>query len=164
MISKLPKGLKVGGSLVISYTSIGILPKGLEVGGVIYAINSHIFNIDEIPKGVITEGIVTINKLILNSNLTISSDLHLQHTKIPSLPEGLKVGKHLFLGYSEITSLPEGLNVGEHLFLGYSKITSLPKGLEVFGGLYIKNAPLTKYTDEQLREMVKPGHINRIMR
>jgi hypothetical protein len=36
--------------------------------------------------------------------------------------------------------------------------------LEVFGGLYIKNAPLTKYTDEQLREMVKPGHINRIMR
>jgi len=25
--------------------------------------------------------------------------------------------------------------------------------------LYIKNSPLTKYTDQELREMVKPGFI-----
>jgi hypothetical protein len=70
----------------------------------------------------------------------------------------------LHLQYTKIPSLPEGLSVGQHLFLGHSKITSLPKGLKVFGGLYIKNTPLTNYTDEHLREMVKPGYINRIMR
>jgi hypothetical protein len=30
--------------------------------------------------------------------------------------------------------------------------------------LLIQNTPLTKYTDEQLREMVKPGYISRIIR
>jgi hypothetical protein len=30
--------------------------------------------------------------------------------------------------------------------------------------LYIKNTPLTNYTDEHLREMVKPGYISRILR
>jgi hypothetical protein len=139
MISKLPKGLKVGGSLVISYTSIGILPKGLEVGGVIYAINSHIFNIDEIPKGVITEGIVTINKLIINSNLTISSDLD--------------------LSYSKITLLPKGLKVGGDLVLINNKIKSLPEGLEVGGRLEIAGTPLVKLSDDDLRKMVKPGFI-----
>ena len=138
-VSKLPKRLKVGGSLVISYTSIGILPKGLVVGGVIYAINSHIFNIDEIPKGVITEGIVTINKLILNSSLTISSVLNLSYTNITSLPKGLKVGGDLVLINNKIKSLPEGLEVG--------------------GRLEIAGTPLAKLSDDDLRKMVKPGFI-----
>jgi hypothetical protein len=30
--------------------------------------------------------------------------------------------------------------------------------------LFIQNTPLRKYTDEQLREMVEPGYISRIMR
>ena len=83
---------------------------------------------------------------------------------ISSLPEGLKVLSNLHLQHTKIPSLPEGLSVGQHLFLGYSEITSLPKGLKVFGGLYIKNTPLTNYTDEHLREMAKPGYISRILR
>ena len=146
MISTLPKGLKVNANLIMSFTSIGILPKGLEVGGVIYAINSHIFNIDEIPKGVITQGIVNTSKLIVNSNLTINDDLDLSFTNITSLPKGLKVNGNLFLGDSSIKSLPEGLQVG--------------------GNLNIRNTRLAKRSDEYLLKMIGStgnikGSINR---
>ena len=53
----------------------------------------------------------------------------------------------------------EDLNIKGDLDLSDSKITSLPKGLKVGKILYIKNSPLTKYTDQELREMVKPGFI-----
>jgi hypothetical protein len=96
---------------------------------------------------------------LTEDELNIDDDLHLEFSKITLLPEGLKVGGDLLLLGTPITSLPEGLIVGGDLFLDYSKITSLPKGLKVWGGLYIKNAPLKKCTDEQLREMVKPGFI-----
>jgi len=33
--------------------------------------------------------------------------------------------------------------------------------LEVGGTLFISNTPLKKYTDDELREMVKPGFIKR---
>ena len=58
-----------------------------------------------------------------------------------------------------LTSLPEGLKVGGILSLNYSSVTSLPKGLEVGGDLEIEDTALTKYSDEELREMVKPGFI-----
>ena len=77
----------------------------------------------------------------------------------PLTKEDLIVNDDLDLSNFKITSLPEGLKVSGNLNLDYSKITSLPKGLKVWGGLYITNAPLKKYTDEQLREMVKPGFI-----
>ena len=55
----------------------------------------------------------------------------------------------------------EELNVKDHLYLSFSKITSLPKGLKVGRNLYIHTTPLEKYTDDELREMVKPGFIKR---
>jgi hypothetical protein len=67
-------------------------------------------------------------------------------------------------GCKNIQSLPEGLEVGEDLDLGHSNITSLPKGLKVWGRLFIKNTPLTKYSTEELRQMVNPGYINNIIR
>ena len=65
----------------------------------------------------------------------------------------------LDLSNLEITSLPEGLKVHRDLDLYNSKIKILPKGLEVGGNLYIKSTDLTKYTEQQLREMIKPGFI-----
>ena len=38
-------------------------------------------------------------------------------------------------------------------------MTSLPKGLKVYGDLNIFYTKLGKYTDEHLREMIKPGFI-----
>ena len=155
-ISKIPKGLKVGGSLIISHTSIGILPKGLEVGGIIYAIDSRIFNIEEIPKGVITEAIVTTNKLLVNPNLTISGNLRLPGTNITSLPKGLKVGGDLVLYNLRLKSLPEGLKVGGNLDLRNCKqLTLLPEGLEVNGDLYIRSTPLSKRSDQYLAKYIK---------
>ena len=55
--------------------------------------------------------------------------------------------------------MPEGLKVGKWLSLSGSKITSLPKGLEVGDDLFISWTTLTKYTDDELRGMIKPGFI-----
>jgi hypothetical protein len=45
------------------------------------------------------------------------------------------------------------------LDLENTSITSLPKGLKVWDSLYIADSPLAKLSDEELREMVKPGFI-----
>jgi hypothetical protein len=82
--------------------------------------------------------------------------LDLKGSTIKSLPEGLEVRGLLDLRNSEITSLPKGLKVGYELKLSSTKIASLPEGLKVDGILFIYNSPLKKYTDNELRNMVKP--------
>jgi hypothetical protein len=119
------------------------------------------------------------NEPFTDDELHIKDDLDLSHSNITSLPEGLKVGGSLILSglkitslpkslevkgslslyRSEITSLPEGLKVGYDLILTYSTITSLPRGLKVGGYIYIFGSKLTRYTDDELREMIKPGYI-----
>ena len=96
---------------------------------------------------------------LTEGDLNVKGDLDLFDSKIKSLPEGLKVGGTLDLSYSKIISLPKGMEVGGTLFLHFSKITSLPEGLEVGEHLFIGKTPLTKYSDEELREMIKPGFI-----
>ena len=101
-----------------------------------------------------------INNIPLTEDdLNVKGDLDLFDSKIKSLPEGLKVSGTLDLSYSKIISLPKGMEVGGTLFLHFSKITSLPEGLEVGEHLFIGKTPLTKYSDEELREMIKPGFI-----
>ena len=97
----------------------------------------------------------------LPEGLKVGGDLDLSYSeKLNSLPKGLKVGGYLNLFYSKITSLPEGLKVGGDLTLTFcDNITSLPESLYVDGNLNIRETPLQKYTDEELREMVKPGFI-----
>ena len=96
---------------------------------------------------------------LTEDDLNIKGDLILTYSDIESLPEGLKVSGTLDLSYSKIISLPKGMEVGGTLFLHFSKITSLPKGLEIGEHLFIGKTPLTKYSDEELREMIKPGFI-----
>jgi hypothetical protein len=103
-------------------------------------------------------------KLIFNEPLTkedlnVKGDLYLRDSKIPSLPKGLKVGGNLNLGFTKITSLPEGLNVRGDLDLYWTYINSLPKGLKVGGKLNIRETTLLEYTDDEIREMIKPGFI-----
>ena len=107
-----------------------------------------------------------INNIPLTEeDLNVKGDLDLFDSKIKSLPEGLKVSGTLDLSYSKIISLPKGMEVGGTLFLHFSKLTSLPEGLEVGEHLFIGKTPLTKYSDEELREMIKPGFIKgRIVR
>ena len=50
--------------------------------------------------------------------------------------------------------------VGGDLNLHMCKnITSLPEGLKVGGDIIIKRTLLEEYSDNQLREMIKPGFI-----
>ena len=101
-----------------------------------------------------------INNIPLTEeDLNVKGDLDLFDSKIKSLPEGLKVSGTLDLSYSKIISLPKGMEVGGTLFLHFSKITSLPKGLEIGEHLFIGKTPITKYTDDELLEMIKPGFI-----
>ena len=100
------------------------------------------------------------NKPITKEDLKVGGNLDLRFEKITSLPKGLKVDGDLELNVSNIKSLPKGLNVRGNLDLRYTNITSLPKGLEVHSGLIIKKTALLEYTDEELREMIKPGFID----
>ena len=77
----------------------------------------------------------------------------------PLTEEELNVKGNLNLEKSKITSLPKGLKVRFWLDLRNTKINSLPKGLEVYSSLFIENTALLDYTDEELREMIKPGFI-----
>ena len=95
----------------------------------------------------------------LPKGLKVGGDLDLQDSYVKSLPKGLEVGGVLNLIGTYMTTLPEGLKVGGSLNVAHSTILSLPKGLEVGGDLYINGTKLTKYTKNQLREMVKPGFI-----
>jgi len=99
----------------------------------------------------------------LPKGLKIHGHLDLYKTNITSLPKGLEVGGYLNLNDTKIKSLPQGLKVGDHLFIQYTKIKSLPEGLKVGGDLYIHATPLTKYLDDDLRQMVKPGFIKGII-
>jgi len=99
------------------------------------------------------------NKPITKEDLKVGGNLDLRFEKITSLPKGLKVDGDLELNVSNIKSLPKGLNVRGNLDLRYANITSLPKGLEVHSGLIIKNTALLEYTNNELREMIKPGFI-----
>jgi hypothetical protein len=118
---------------------------------------------------------------LTKEQLNIDGNLNLENSKITSLPKGLKVDGYLSLAYSKIEelpkglevdgdldlygctkleSLPEGLYVGGALFLNNcNKLKSLPKGLEVDGGLNITDTSLTKYSEEELRKMIKPGFV-----
>jgi hypothetical protein len=99
------------------------------------------------------------NEPLTEDELTIKADLYLSGTEIESLPKGLKVRHSLFLENTTITSLLEGLKVGYNLYLYNSGIKLLPKGLEVGKDLFIGNTLLAKLSDDELREMIKPGFI-----
>ena len=95
----------------------------------------------------------------LPEGLKVSGFLDLQDSHVESLPEGLKVEDWLDLRETNIKLLPKGLKVGDYLDLAGTKITSLPKGLEIGGHLFILDTALEEYSDNQLREMIKPGFI-----
>ena len=79
---------------------------------------------------------------------------------IPLTEEELNVKGNLNLAHSEISFLPEGLKVRGNLSLYSCKnIKSLPEGLDVGGDLYIYGTELKKYSEEELRDMIKPGFI-----
>ena len=128
-------------NLFLADTIITSLPEGLKVGGWLILNRS---SITSLPKG-----------------LKVGSYLNLRSCQgLTSLPEGLEVvGDLLLYNSKNIESLPEGLKVGGDLDLRDTTIGSLPEALKVGANLYIKNTALLEYTDEELREMVKPGFI-----
>jgi hypothetical protein len=124
----------------IDYMGIESLPEGLKVSGNLNLMGS---DMQFLPKG-----------------LEVGGHLDLSYSLINSLPEGLKVGESLFLfDCANITSLPEGLKVGRNLDLSYTNITSLPRGLKVEGYIDMTGSKVTRYSDDELRKMVKPGYI-----
>ena len=95
----------------------------------------------------------------LPEGLYVKGDLNLYSSPIQELPKGLKIGGDLDLYGSDIDKLPEGLKVGRDLNIQYSFISSLPKGLKVYGDLNIDSSKLSRFSDEELYEMIIPGFI-----
>jgi hypothetical protein len=91
LITSLPSGLTVNGSLNLSNTPIKSLPSDLQVNGQLGLSGSRI---ESLPAG-----------------LNVRWNLSLSNTPIASLPQGLKVGGFLFLSDTPVTSLPDDLQV-----------------------------------------------------
>jgi hypothetical protein len=125
----------------------------------------HESKITYLPEGLMVYGTLDLYSCkqltSLPEDLYVSMNLDLAQTSITSLPDGLQVGGRLNLeNCTNLKSLPKGLEVGGSLDLeNCTNLKSLPKGLEVGGDLYILGTKLQKYTDDELREMIKPGYI-----
>ena len=103
------------------------------------------------------------NEPLIEDELVVKGNLDLEFKKITSLPEGLEVEGNLKLIYTGIRELPEGLIVGRDLEIPYSNMTSLPKGLKVYRNIYINSSKLRDFSNEELREMIKPGFIKGVI-
>ena len=99
------------------------------------------------------------NFLEENDNRNIPFTWKLLNNEPITEKDDLIVKGSLDLSSSNITSLPKGLEVKGSLILYESEIISLPEGLKVHGDLFIADTKLEAYTDEELREMIKPGVI-----
>jgi hypothetical protein len=127
-------------------------------------LNLHFSKITSLPKGLKVKGNLDLDYSKITSlpeGLSVGIDLDLSNcTELTSLPEDLDVGGNLYLyGCTNLTSLPEGLKVSTLQLEGCTSLTLLPKGLKVLGPLIIRYTPLKKLSDEQLKEMIKPGFI-----
>ncbi len=140
-ITSLPEGLMVYGTLdLYRCKQLTSLPEGLEVGGML---NLEGLQMTSLPKGMKVGGILVLN-----------------FSEITSLPNDLDVKGSIFLDHChKLKSLPQGFEVRGNLTLYNSAIESIPEGLEVDGTLNIRYTNLEKYTDDELREMIKPGFI-----
>jgi hypothetical protein len=133
--------LNFKGNLNLQFSKITSLPKGLKVKGIL---DLSWTKITSLPEG-----------------LSVGIDLDLSEcTELTSLPEDLDVVGNLYLyGCTNLTSLPEGLKVSTLQLEGCTNLTLLPKGLKVLGPLIIRHTPLKKLSDDELKEMIKPGFI-----
>lgn len=93
--------------------------------------------------------------------LHVNGFLYLSESSIIELPNELYViGELNLVGCKQIRELPNTLYVRDSLMLNHSNVKELPEGLKVGGNLHIYNTPLAeKYTNEEIREMIKPGFI-----
>ena len=93
-----------------------------------------------------------------NPPYEIMDDLDLEDTRIQSLGNLTSVGGGLYLSYSKIESLGNLTSVGGNLDLNGVNIQSLGNLTSVGGWLDLEGTPLSKkYTEEEIREMVKVG-------
>jgi hypothetical protein len=135
--------LNVNGDLNLKGLKLKSLPEGLKVGGELDLYWSR--ELTSLPKTLKAEGDLNLGTC----------------TSLTSLPKGFKVGGRLNLSHCEnLTSLPEGLEVGGSLWLIESwGLKSLPKGLYVGGSLHIQRTNFTNLSDDEIRDMIKPGFI-----
>jgi hypothetical protein len=132
--------LTIKGDLYLIDSDITSLPKGLKVGNSLNLMNCK--NLISLPKGLKVGGYLDLGNC----------------TSLTSLPEGLKIGAFLNLkNCTNLTSLPEGLKVYGLNLTNCTSLTSLPEGLKVNGFLNIGNTKLAKYSDDELKDMIKPN-------
>ena len=87
------------------------------------------------------------------------------YTKQPLTEDDLYIDGDLELG-GPIESLPDGLKIHGDLDMRWTSIEAippLPKGLKIYGDLYLEESSLAKFSDDELRDMVKPGFIEGVI-
>ena len=135
-LRELPDGLRIDNHLILADTNIEKLPNDLYVGGSLNLFNNNA--IKELPD-----------------DMKVGKHYILTYTNIEKLPDNLTVYGTLNLENSGIKELPKGLRVEGFLTIAHTDIEKLPNDLYVEGNLFIRGTPLTKYTSDEIRSMVK---------
>lgn len=116
-IKELPKTVKIGGDLILRYSTIEKLPENLEVGGTLDLTQTYI---QDLPDG-------------LQVGFAIGGDLRLTGTYVEYLPYYLKVRGDLYIGN---TPLLVDRRTGVYLTQKDIRQILLDKSGEVWGGIY----------------------------
>jgi hypothetical protein len=116
-LHELPKGLRVGGDLVLECCSRLVeLPSGLDIGGSLLVRRCPI---ERLPD-----------------RLQVKGNLRLVNVPVQELPRGLRIGADLVLdSCSRLTALPAGLDIERSLLIKRCPIERLPDGLQIKGNL-----------------------------
>ena len=126
--------------LYLSYSKIESLGNLTSVGG-----NLDLYNCTNLTS--------------LGNLTSVGGHLGLSYSNVKSLGNLTSVGGSLGLyNCTNLTSLGNLTSVGGELNLSFCEIESLGNLTSVGGNLYLKHTPLSKkYTEEEIREMVKVG-------
>jgi len=153
-ISVLPNFKYIGGSLTLDNTNIDKLPNNLKIGGSLSIAN---IPINQLPSGLsIGEELNCIKNTFvkLPDDISVGWNINILETPITSLPNNFNVEGSLYLKDVLLKELPARLVVKQDLTILSTPIEKLPKDLIVFGNLYLKDTPMSKYTSEQLKQML----------
>jgi len=124
----------------------------------VLGLNTRLISPNRFMKSFFQYKLAHAPELITPADLNVAGNLTLNNLpQLKNLPAGLNIGGNLNLyNLPQFTTLPAGLNIGGYLYLyNLPQLKTLPAGLNIGGDLYLWDTPLTKYSEDEIRAMIK---------
>jgi hypothetical protein len=149
-------------ALLLPYSAIRWLPGGLSL----IRLHGNDAKLESIEGPLRVDGAVALPfcpRLRTLPMGMVATNLDVSYSTLESLPNNLQVRGYIWLnGCHGFRELPRGFSV-ERLWAKSSGLAALPKDLEAREHLDIRETPLVRFTDEEIRVMA-PGVTGKIWR